>query len=455
MSEKYTVERANDFIARQKATVTTTYKPTKHFSAEIGWINDPNGCVFFRGEYHLFYQFYPYDSVWGPMHWGHAKSRDLVNWEHLPVALAPDMPYDKDGCFSGSAIVRDDVLWLMYTGNIVTEDGSILQVQNMAYSEDGVTFTKIAENPVATGDCLPAELIATDFRDPKIFKKDSRYYAVVAAKHQEGVGTIVLLGSDDLRHWSFESIFLKGKPKQGIMWECPDYFVLDGKDILVMSPMRFERTAYDYRNLNSSVVMTGQVDWRSKTFVVEDVRELDHGHDFYAPQSLEDAQGRRIAIAWVHTWGRNFPPHDLGHRWAGSMTLPRQLKWQEGRVIQKVLPESLADLPILEIGQDIVEAGYLQLLIKQSVSLILGTEEDYLTFGYDEKEGVVYIDRSHLLKQPKGEETWDMSRRAVPIRAESLVIIIDHNTLEIFVNDGQESLTSAYYIEGSQRLRQA
>lgn len=145
-----TVEKANAYIQAEKVTVDTTFIPERHFVPEIGWINDPNGFVYFKGEYHLFYQFNPYESVWGPMHWGHAKSKDLVNWEHLPVALAPDKDYDKDGCFSGSAIVKDDTLWLMYTGNIVNEDGSVRQVQNMAYSTDGIHFEKIAQNPVAT-----------------------------------------------------------------------------------------------------------------------------------------------------------------------------------------------------------------------------------------------------------------------------------------------------------------
>ena len=144
MTEIYTVERANQFIQKNKDEVNRKFKPKHHFSAEIGWINDPNGFVYFQGEYHLFYQFYPYDSVWGPMHWGHAKTKDFVNWEHLPVALAPDMPYDKDGCFSGSAIVKDDVLWLMYTGNVEQEDGTIRQIQNMAYSKDGSYYAVVA-----------------------------------------------------------------------------------------------------------------------------------------------------------------------------------------------------------------------------------------------------------------------------------------------------------------------
>ncbi|KXT78083.1 glycoside hydrolase family 32 protein [Streptococcus sp. DD13] len=452
MAERFTIDRANAFIADQKGSVDEQFKPTKHFTAEIGWINDPNGFVFFRGEYHLFYQFYPYGSFWGPMHWGHAKSADLVHWEHLPVALAPDMPYDKDGCFSGSAIVKDDVLWLMYTGNILDSDGSVRQVQNMAYSKDGIHFSKIAENPVATGDCLPDELVIADFRDPKLFKKDDRYYAVVAAKHKEDVGTIVLLGSDDLTHWDFESIFLKGRPEQGIMWECPDYFFLDGKDVLILSPMRFERTKYDYRNLNSSVIMVGHVDWEEKRFVPESVREIDHGHDYYAPQTMLDDDGQRIAIAWVHTWGRNFPPHELGHGWAGSMTLPRRLSLQGEHFLQQILPASLTALPEVTLGQT-VEAGYINLVVEGELTLQLGTTDDYIRFGYDQKEGVVYIDRSHLLHQAKGEETWDMSRRAVLIQAKKLLVIFDRNTVEIFVNDGEETLTSAFYIDGPHTLR--
>ncbi len=141
---------------------------------------------------------------------GTCKSKDLVNWEHLPVALAPDQEYDRNGCFSGSAIVKDDQLWLMYTGHIEEEDG-VRQVQNMAYSEDGIHFTKIKQNPVATGEMLPEEVSFRDFRDPKVFEKDGRYYSVVASQHKDQVGCIVLLGSDDLVDWHFESIFLKGK----------------------------------------------------------------------------------------------------------------------------------------------------------------------------------------------------------------------------------------------------
>ncbi|MGT2828821.1 glycoside hydrolase family 32 protein [Streptococcus hillyeri] len=454
MTEHFTVERANAYIAAPTEALDTTFKPEKHFSAPIGWINDPNGFVYFRGEYHLFYQFYPYDSVWGPMHWGHAKSKDLVNWEHLPVALAPDQEYDKDGCFSGSAIVKDDTLWLMYTGHNVDPDGSVRQIQNMAYSTDGVTFTKIKENPVATGDILPEELVAADFRDPKLFEKDGRYYAVVAAKHKDNVGTIVLLGSDDLVDWSFESIFLKGEADQGFMWECPDYFSLGGQDVLVFSPMGYPKAGNDFANLNSSVAVLGTVDWETKTFKLESVQEIDHGHDFYAPQSLEDGQGRRIMIGWEHTWGRTVIPHELRHGWAGSMTLPRQLTIVNGRVKQTVLSESIAELPKVALGDVVESAAYLELSLEASRHFRIGSAEDFVTFGYDADREEVYIDRSKLAYQLVGEEKWETTRRAVTVKATRLQVVIDKNSLEIFVNGGQESLTSVVYLTQERYLEE-
>lgn len=445
MSEPFTVERANQFIAQHQSEVVTDFKPEKHFSAPIGWINDPNGFVFFRGEYHLFYQFYPYGSFWGPMHWGHAKSRDLVTWEHLPVALAPDQAYDKDGCFSGSAIVKDDVLWLMYTGNVINADGTVSQIQNIAYSTDGIHFEKSAKNPVATGAILPDELVAADFRDPKLFEKEGRYYAVVAAKHKEDVGTVVLLGSDNLEDWNFETIFLKGEKHQGFMWECPDYFEVDGQSYITVSPMRYERDAEHFWNINSSIAIAGTVDWQSKTFTQTSVQELDHGQDFYAPQSLEDDKGRRISIAWLHTWGRTVVPHEKDHKWACSMSLPRVLV-KDGKGLRQEIPvEVAAQLPFVELGEVVSGAGRFQYTVTEDVTFRLGSELDAVYFGY--QNGEVFIDRTHQAIAITGEEEWSVERRSVRVAAKELTIVFDRNSIEIFVNQGQETLSAACYIE--------
>ncbi|MBL6502910.1 glycoside hydrolase family 32 protein [Streptococcus suis] len=444
----YSLRRAETYLLESISNANTTFKPRKHFSAPVGWINDPNGFVYFKGEYHLFYQFNPYESVWGPMHWGHAKSKDLVNWEHLPVALAPDKDYDKDGCFSGSAIVKDDTLWLMYTGHIVKEDGSVRQVQNMAYSIDGIHFEKLAQNPVATEELLPEEVIANDFRDPKIFEKDGRYYSVVATKHKDGVGCIVLLGSDDLLDWQFESIFLKGQAHQGHVWECPDYFEVDGQEYLIVSPMRYQKEDNDFVNINSNIFVTGHVDWDKKVFVADSLKEIDHGQDFYAAQTTQGPEGERVMIAWMHTWGRPLVTNDLGHKWYGQMTLPRLLKQGENGLKQVLSASILNSFDDMEIGQVIQGPSKLSLKLDDSLDLKLGADQDYLQFGYDKERQEVYIDRSSLKIQQAGEEEWSTVRRAVTVDATDLLVLIDTNCLEIFINDGQETLTSTFYVEG-------
>lgn len=448
----YTLEAANSYIVENLDRVNPQFKPLAHLSAPIGWINDPNGFVYFRGEYHLFYQYYPYGSFWGPMHWGHAKTKDFVTWEHLPVALAPDKDYDKDGCFSGSALVKDDTLWLMYTGNIINEDGSVRQVQNMAYSTDGIHFEKIEQNPVATEELLPKEVIANDFRDPKIFEREGRYYSVVATKHQDGVGCIVLLGSDNLIDWEFESIFLKGLAHQGHVWECPDYFQVDGQEYLIVSPMRYQRDGHDFVNINSNIFVSGHVDWEKKVFVADSFKEIDHGHDFYAAQTTLGPAGERLMIAWMHTWGRKVVPHELEHGWACNMTLPRILH-QDGQGLRQELPESvLASLSKIAVGDAVDGPGYLDIALDQDRIFRWGDETDFIEFGYE--DGLVFIDRSQHKLDLSGEEEWSTNRRSVAIEAQQLQVIFDKNSLEIFVNDGQESLTSAIYLQGEKILRQ-
>ncbi len=185
-------EKANKHIAQ---TITNDkYRPKYHLSAPVGWINDPNGLIFFRGEYHSFYQYYPYDTIWGPMHWGHAKSKDLVKWEYLPVALAPDMQYEKIGCFSGSAIEHNGKLYLVYTGASTDKNGQHVQTQCIAYSDDGINFTKYVGNPVLYANDLPKDCRDNigEFRDPKVFKDGKFFYMVVVAKSCKTAGNILL-----------------------------------------------------------------------------------------------------------------------------------------------------------------------------------------------------------------------------------------------------------------------
>lgn len=271
------------------------FRPVYHFSPLYGWMNDPNGMVYKDGEYHLFYQYNPYGSKWGNMSWGHAISQDLVNWEHLPVAIAPDA---LGTIFSGSAVVDFDNTAGFGAGAIIAiyTQNSDRQVQSIAYSTDnGRTFTKYENNPVLTSD-------ARDFRDPKVFwHKETQHWIMSLAVGQE----MQIFSSSNLKDWTFESRFGEGQGAHGGVWECPDMFELpvegtnEKKWVLLCNlnpggPFGGSATQYFVGSFNG------------KEFVNESpskTKWMDWGKDHYATVTWSDApDNRRIAIAWMSNW---------------------------------------------------------------------------------------------------------------------------------------------------------
>ena len=271
------------------------FRPTYHFSPLYGWMNDPNGMVYKDGEYHLFYQHNPYGSKWGNMHWGHAISKDLINWEHRPDAITPDA---LGTIFSGSAVVDTDNTAGFGAGAIVAiyTQNSDRQVQSIAYSTDnGRSFTKYENNPVLTSD-------ARDFRDPKVFwHKETQRWIMLLAVGQE----MQIFSSSNLKDWAFESSFGEGQGAHGGVWECPDLFELpvDGTN---------EKKLVLLCNLNPGGPFGGSATqyfvgtFNGKEFVNESpskTKWMDLGKDHYATVTWSDApDNRRIAIAWMSNW---------------------------------------------------------------------------------------------------------------------------------------------------------
>ena len=271
------------------------FRPTYHFSPLYGWMNDPNGMVYKDGEYHLFYQHNPYGSKWGNMHWGHAISKDLINWEHRPDAITPDA---LGTIFSGSAVVDTDNTAGFGSGAIVAiyTQNSDRQVQSIAYSTDnGRSFTKYENNPVLTSD-------ARDFRDPKVFwHKETQRWIMLLAVGQE----MQIFSSSNLKDWAFESSFGEGQGAHGGVWECPDLFELpvDGTN---------EKKWVLLCNLNPGGPFGGSATqyfvgtFNGKEFVNESpskTKWMDWGKDHYATVTWSDApDNRRIAIAWMSNW---------------------------------------------------------------------------------------------------------------------------------------------------------
>ncbi|SFQ86190.1 sucrose-6-phosphate hydrolase [Priestia endophytica DSM 13796] len=283
------------------------------------------------------------------MHWGHVKSKNLVHWEHLPIALAPGDTCDTGGCFSGSAVDNNGELTLIYTGHhyIDKEKDLFYQNQNIAVSVDGVTFQKVVENPVIS---KPPTDSNHHFRDPKVWKNKDNWYMVVGNSTKENVGRVILYRSSDLREWSYVGVLAQGDEKLGFMWECPDFFELDGKFVLMISPQGIKAEGDLYNNIFQTGYLVGEYDYETNNFTHGSFTELDYGHDFYAVQTLKNEKGRRIAIGWMDMWESDMPTK--ADEWCGALTLPCEVTLGEN---DKILMNPVEELNLLrEIEHNIL-----------------------------------------------------------------------------------------------------
>lgn len=313
------------------------HRPQYHFLPSANWLNDPNGLIQWQGTYHLFYQHNPGAAVWGNMHWGHASSPDLVHWQHLPIALAPDPNGpDHDGVWSGCAVRWNGLPTFLYTGR----DGERENVCLATSRDDLLTLEKYAGNPVIPGP--PAELDQVGFRDPYLWQENGTWWMVVGSGLRDVGGVILLYSSPDLLSWRYQGILLAGDSTQhepvwtGEMWECPNFFPLGqangSKHMLMISPMDLHPSRSLYTIYFLGTFENGE-------FIPEHLAKMDGGDIyFYAPQAFQDEQGRRIAIGWSRE-ARTIAA-SVAAGWAGVMTLPRLLDLgPDGHLTQRPVPE--------------------------------------------------------------------------------------------------------------------
>ena len=437
---KFTVERANEFIQAHKSEVNQRWYPVYHIAAPYGWINDPNGFSYFNGEYHFFYQHYPYKTEWGPMHWGHVKSKDLAHWEHLPVALAPDQKYDVDytgGCFSGSGIVKDNKLYLIYTAHHETKEGVRTETQALAVSSDGVHFEKSKKNPIIK---VPKgnDFSAVDFRDPKVWEHDGNYYLVVGTKTTDNpsLGEIMLFESKDLEKWNYRGIAAKSKnADEGFMWECPNFTEVDGKDILILSPMLNDNG----KEAHKVVYTVGNMDYKAGKYSHGDFDLLDYGFDFYAPQVMTAPDGRVIMIGWMDNWDIPIVEKTSGDGWACQMTVPRELNFKDGKSYKNLTinKETKLDGVRGSVGELVINADASQSFqIKLRAS---ADEETVLAFDKATNKFCVIRDKS-------GEGAGGISEvQLAPSNNLKLQIFMDKSSVEVFLNDGEAVISNRIY----------
>ncbi|WP_059171709.1 sucrose-6-phosphate hydrolase [Bacillus sp. FJAT-27445] len=455
MTKKETllVQKVYDEIEKHKAQVQTDpYRLHYHLMPQVGLLNDPNGLIQYKGTYHVFYQWNPFDTAHGAKFWGHYSSRDMVHWREEPIALAPSEWYERNGCYSGSAVELEGKLYLFYTGNVKLDDGTRETYQCLAVSSDGVQFEKLG--PILK---LPDGYTA-HFRDPKVWWKHGRWHMVIGAQTLDGKGTAVLFTSDNLCNWKETGPIagegMNGLTDFGYMWECPDIIHLDGKDILLVSPQGLEPSGHSYQNLFQSGYFMGRLDYEEGCFRHGPFTELDRGFDFYAPQTFVDKGGRTILYAWMGITDETeaFQP-TLANRWVHALTIPRELKVHGEKVYQRPVDE----LAILR--KDRIE--YKNVRLTGALSQLDGVEgrsvELLLDFpkakngGFrirfrNEAELFYDEDKQAITLRRRNFKTGEPETRTCHVTALSqLRVFMDHSSLEIFINEGEEVFTARYF----------
>lgn len=461
------LQRARDFEKKYIPYVAEEL-PRFHVTGGIGWINDPNGFAPYKGEYHLFYQYYPYDTKWGPMHWGHVKTTDFIKWERLPAALAPDTDYDKDGVFSGGAVeMPDGRHLLMYTGvrNVRRANGKMdsFQTQCIAIG-DGVNYEKYEGNPVIRAEQLPEGGDVHDFRDPHIWMEDGVYYVVVGNRTEDSSGTILLYKSTDAIHWEFVSKVASCHNQYGKMWECPDFFRLDGKTVLMTSPQEMKPLGLEFHPGNANICLIGDFDKETNHLMRDNVQAIDYGLDFYAMQTLQTFDGRRVMIAWMQNWETSASrPSKM--RFMGQMTIPRELSIRNGRLCQNPVRELEKYRSVKIAYKNVMITGDCSLpgvsgrFVDLTVTFRPGNEasmyrwfkinlakggEHVTSIRFKPATNIMRIDRTQ-----SGLPCDIINVREFPVMPKNgevkVRIIMDRYSVEVFVNDGEQAATSTIY----------
>lgn len=433
------------------------HRPQAHFLPPSGWLNDPNGLLWWKSEMHLFYQHNPLGGWHERIHWGHAVSHDLVHWRHLPIALVPrEGEFDGDGCFSGSAVNDNGLPTIFYTGVWP-------QVMNRAVSRDGMlTWEKDLDNPLLAGPPAPyGGTVQGDFRDPFVWREGDEWWMVIGSQHAQTGGVVLSYRSDDLRHWHFVGPFLAGRlnsralPWNGSMWECPNVLRFGDETLLLISPQSAPSVLIE-PVWHSGCIVDGALDSQRQGVLV-------HGHTFYAPQVTRLEDGRWIMWGWLKEGRTDEAQRAAG--WSGAMSLPLEVTLDaEGNAV--VLPAGEVNLlrgahtqwSNVALGKDAfvlpgVSAERAELVLDlemdeaSKVGIVLSAapdsgEETILWLDGPEQE--LRVDRS---RSSRAEDAylWPATAPLALGGRVQLHIFVDASVIEIFADGGRTVLMSRIY----------
>ena len=411
-----------------------------HFKAPNCWINDPNGFIWYKGRYHLFYQCFPYSAHWGRMHWGHAVSTDLVNWDEKGIALFPSKTDDRSGCFSGSAIEYKDKMYIYYTGVNYTEEDpeninccindTFTAAQLMITSEDGMKFDNITDKKTVIPPIEDKKIGDKNHtRDPKVWRGKDAWYMVLGSTVDKN-GRLLFYKSSDLKTWQYLNYC--EKDGFGWMWECPDFFEIDGKGVTIFSPMGFFNDGNGYDSV--AVCMLSSFDENTgKMELSENYQLFDYGIDLYAPQSTTDEDGNRVVIAWAR-----MPEAVITEKgeWCGMMCIPRIVDVKNNHVY--IRPHTNVKNSFVTKLSAPKKSGYmLKTILKNGESINVG---GYVIKRENDK---ITTDRSEVFNI-KGNYRL-IAETPVINDGYELEIYVDEHLVEVFINNGEYVISNVVY----------
>jgi beta-fructofuranosidase len=445
-----TVECFDDPLSTRRSMAQDGHRPNFHFLPPCNWMNDPNGLCYWQGRYHLFYQFNPYGANWGFIHWGHASSPDLVHWADHPIALTPEAGSGDDmGCFSGCLVTDGDKPTAIYTGFVDFFNTPVLIAR--ARDDELIGWEKSPHNPVIPEK--PEGVNETDFRDPYVWRWGDGWQMVIGAGMQDGESAALLYESADLLTWSYCGPLYKTKLADDVkMWECPNFFPLDGKFVLLVSLYPENKGVYYY---------TGEYDGRK--FTPETEGYLEHNAVFFAPQVRQFSDARTILFAWLLEGRSDEAMDEAG--WAGVQAIPRELALDaDGRLVSVPIRE----VTMLHGGHEtyhdirlVPEQPSHKLAVGRRLDLEVGLEgkdsvvrlnvlaspdeSEATEIGCDLASGEVWLDTTHasLSGSARGEiqraHLPDGPRESIKIR-----ILIDNSVVEVWFDDTLSMTGRAY-----------
>lgn len=412
-------------------------RPQWHVYPEQGLLNDPNGLVYFKGKYHVYYQYNFRDTTHRFKAWGHRTSSDLLTWSEEDIPLVPSEWYDKDGCYSGGSFVKDDCLYLFYTGTVIEEDGSKSSYQCLATSTDGYHLVK-------QGPILPhPEGYTRHVRDPQVFQgTNGRYYMLLGAQTNDLRGTTLTYQSDDLHTWKLMGETAPSVSLDSYMWECPNLVRLDEYDYFIFSPQGLPKEAERFRNVFSTTYYAGRFDEETGCFTpFTPLEELDKGFDFYAPQVFKGPQDESIMFGWagVPTPEEESAIPTIAKGWVHTLTAARLLKEKEKRLVAlPVIPNQLKTLS---------EEKNSCVIISQCSGAIriMPQKEEWRVVS--EAWQLSYRDQTLTLERQNWYTKQPEYRVVYRGKIVELLITLDKNIGELYINDGNVVATFKFFTD--------